>query len=124
MKREVVNHLSWIVSQLAKIYVYEPVSQDPELIHLRDSFNRFYTSLINGKWIDLENLTTDEAHELRFGKWDEDSNLYLFPLWLVPIIPDGMTVYSLDEKPFIYKASEADNDIRYGCVAYGLMLED
>lgn len=125
MNKEVVNHLTWLTNQLSQIYMYSNCSNELKAQEINEGFNRFYKSLGSKKYIDFKNITREEASELRFGKWSEEQpNLWLFPLWIVPLIPDGMTVYGLDGKPFKYEKEKTDNDIRFGCVAYGILIDE
>lgn len=115
MKREVQNNLTWIINKLSEEYVYKWNSYNTK------SFDEFYEEL--KKNIDFTKLTREEAEELRFGKWDEESNLYLFPLWLVPIIPEGLEVTGISGCKYKYEKDKMDNDIRFGCVAYGIEIK-
>lgn len=75
------------------------------------------------KHIDWKTLTREEAIELRFGRWsDETPNLYLIPLWLLPIVPVGTELTTISGNKIIYNGSNVDNDIRFGCIAYGIEL--
>ena len=117
MKREVLNHLTWIVNQLSKEPVWgKPIGKNYE------TWDQFYKSLKTH--LDITKLTREEAVELRFGKWDENSDLYLFPLWLVPLIPDGLMVTSISGEEFPFDSKTTDTDIRFGCVAFGLRFTE
>ena len=118
MKEEIQNCMSWLVNSVAPYYVYK-WRENKELI---EYYDEFYDEL--EKHIDFNNLTIDEALELRFKLWDEDTDLYLFPLYLVPIIPQGIEVTSIRGETYEYDKDTADNDIRFGCVAYGLVLTE
>ena len=117
MKREVLDHLTWIVNQFSEEPVWGKFSGNSP-----DLWNQFYTSL--KKYLDITKLTREEAVELRFCKWDEDDDLYLFPLWLVPLIPDGLMVTSISGKEFPFDSKTTDTDIRFGCVAFGLRFTE
>ena len=74
--------------------------------------------------IDPNKLTRIEAKELGFGMWDEDSDLMLIPLWLLPFLVDEFEGGSIsnDEREII-KTSEIDNDQRFGNLATGVFLK-
>lgn len=117
MKNEIVSHLTWLANRLAEEPVWgKTVDKHSEI------FDRFYNSLKNH--LDVTKLTREEAVELRFGKWDADSDLYLFPLWLVPLIPDGLMVTDISGEEFPFDSKTADTDIRFGCVAFGLRFTE
>lgn len=125
MQKEIINHFTWLANKLSESNTYESWTDELRVQELKDGFRTFYTSLINNKLIDLEKLTIEEAKELRFRKWDDEHpDLWLFPLWIVPLIPEGMTVYNLNGEARKYEKDKFDNDIRYGCVAYGVMLKE
>ena len=117
MKKEILNHLTWVVNQLAEEPVWGKCTQKSS-----DIWDRFYKSLKNQ--LDVTKLTREEAVELRFCKWDEDSDLYLFPLWLISLIPDGLMVTSISGEEFPFDSKTTDTDIRFGCVAFGLRFTE
>jgi hypothetical protein len=117
MKKEILNHLTWVVNQLAQEPVWGKVCGRSS-----DIWDQFYKSLKNH--LDVTKLSREEAVELRFGKWDEDSDLYLFPLWMVPLIPDGLMVTSISGGEFPFNSKTTDTDVRFGCVAFGLRFKE
>lgn len=63
-------------------------------------------------------LTSEELNTLGFQRWDEESNLYLIPIWMTKFIQQDIEVTSfMGEKKTLAKA---DKDHRYGCIAYGV----
>lgn len=122
MKREIQNCLTWLTNKVSETIIYN-WSDDFKVKENKKSFEKFYNEL--KKHIDFTKLTVEEAKELRFRRWDEDlPNLWLFPLWLVPIIPNGLEVMSISGHKFIYEKDKVDNDIRFGCVAYGVEIKE
>lgn len=70
--------------------------------------------------INFAELTQDELKVLRFMDFDEN-NKNLIPLWLFRILPNDTKVKCFDgEETTIEKA---DDDVRFGCTAYMLILE-
>lgn len=67
---------------------------------------------------------TDEEADKRKQRISNTKNLFLIPLWFVPLIPKGTELTTINGDTFIYNGdiSEIDTDIRYGCVAYGIKL--
>ena len=56
---------------------------------------------------------------LLFGTWSKEKTeecKFLVPLWLFNYLPDDMEMECIDGS--IVKKKDADNDIRFGCVAY------
>ena len=70
--------------------------------------------------INFAELTKDELKMLRFVDFDK-SNKNLIPLWLFRILPDHTKVKCFNGERTTVK--DADDDIRFGCVAYMLILE-
>lgn len=123
MKQEIINHLTWAINKLSETVIYKNWNDTSRAMCAEEAFGTFYGSLERNGYIDFNNLTVEEAKELRFGKWDEDSDLWLFPLWLVPLIPEGLEVTTISGETIKYDKN-MDNDIRFGCVAYGIKIKD
>ena len=82
MKKELINHFTWLVNKLSVLNTYD-WSADYKQKQLEKAFEVFYKSLWkteNIPLIDLSEMTVETARELCFQKWDDDSNLYLIPL--------------------------------------------
>lgn len=123
MKKEVVNCLTWMMNHVAEVDQYN-WSDEYRIKKLKESAGILYNEL--KKHIDVTKLTKKQAKELRFQRWsDEQPDLYLFPLWIVPLIPEGIEVYDIEAtEPHVYQKDTADNDIRFGCVSYGIMIKE
>lgn len=122
MKKEIQNCLTWLVNKISETIIYD-WKDGFKIKENKKSFEEFYDEL--KKHIDFTKLTVEEAKELRFKRWsDEQPNLWLFPLYLVPIIPEGLEVTSISGNKYKYEKEKADNDIRFGCVAYGIELKE
>ncbi|UQJ95089.1 hypothetical protein IANJMKHF_00183 [Klebsiella phage CPRSA] len=67
---------------------------------------------------DPNELSLDELEELNFSRWDEHSGLRLIPLWLLPYIDPEAKVLCIDGNEVLFK--DADNDHRFGMLAYGV----
>lgn len=122
MKIEVQNCLTWLANKVSETVIYD-WNYEFKIRENEDSFDKFYKEL--KKHIDFKKITVEEAKELRFQRWSEEQpNLWLFPLYLVPIIPEGLEVTSIGGNKYKYEKDKADNDIRFGCVAYGIEISD
>lgn len=69
-----------------------------------------------------KSLTIDDTYQLNLRKWDNNSNIYLFPYYLYDAIPIGLEVYDIFGKKSKWKGKE-DKDIRFGMLAYGIKIK-
>ena len=75
--------------------------------------------------INPNNLTKSQLFELGGKGWGEDlPNLVLIPIWMLPHLPEEFKGASFSGEEVTLKTSELDNDHRFGCLAYGVILED
>lgn len=126
MNKNLLAHFTWLANRLSELNTYN-WSADFKERELKDAFDTFYKSLqkeSNKPLIDLSKMTIEAAKEMRFCKWDENSDLYLFPLWFKPLIPIGTEVTTIGGEKIIYNGTNLDDDIRYGCLAYGIELKE
>lgn len=119
MKKEIQNCFIWLVNRVSEsnIYNWSNVNKNE---NNKEAFNSFYDEL--KKYIDFTSINIEDAKELGFKLWDETMNLWLFPLYLTPIIPEGLEIMYIDGSKGIYIKDTMDNDIRFGCVAYGIEI--
>lgn len=119
MKKEIQNCITWLINKTSETIIYDDWSKEQN----KKVFDMFYQEM--KKHIDFNNITSEEAKELRFRKFSEEyPNLWLFPLYLVPLIPEGLDVMSISGEKYKYNKEKADNDIRFGCVAYGIEIKN
>ena len=119
MKKEIVNCLTWYANSIASTTIYTDWSDEFCRQVVKKATERFLEKL--KKYIDFENLTEEEALELRFGQWSENEpDLYLIPLYLLPILPIGTEVTCINGEKLIYDGHNINTDIRFGCLAYGI----
>ena len=119
MKPEIQNCLTWLANNVAEscLHRVNPVNLDKDI---RESWKQFNEAVRRN--LDWKNLTIAEAKELRFRKWDTDSDLYLIPIWLKPIIPSDLELTSIGgDKAFV---EGVDADTRFGCLAWGIILKE
>ena len=122
MKKEIQNCLTWLVNKVSQTIIYN-WADDYKVGENNENFETFYEEL--KKHIDFIKITVEEAKELRFQRWSEEQpDLWLFPLYLVPIIPEGLEVTFISGEKAKYEKDKMDNDIRFGCVAYGIEIKD
>ena len=71
--------------------------------------------------VDPSQLTKQEMENLMFGKWNDESELMLIPLWLKPFLTHQFPGASImNEEVVILITSELDNESRMGLLAYGV----
>ena len=123
MKDEIRNCFTWYANKVAETVQYESWSDEFCRKEIKDSTDRFLIEL--NKYIDWGHLTKEEAIELRFGRWsDEQPDLYLLPLYILPIVPIGTKLTTIGGEEIIYDGTNVDKDIRFGLLAYGITITD
>lgn len=151
MKKEIINCLTWYANKVAETTQYESWSDEFCRKEIKESTDIFLDELKNH--INWDNLTEEECIELRFSRWASDENvdeeidyvrkegtdeadikkkveelertrgLWLIPLYLLPIVPKGTELTSILGQVVKYDGTNVDNDIRCGCIAYGIKLK-
>ena len=120
MKKEIMNCLTWYENRIEMACRYHS-NPDDVYTEIKLARKRFLEEI--KKHIDFTKLTKEEAIELGFKKWDNDSNLYLIPIWLFPVIPIGIELTAIDGEKVIYNGENIDDDTRFGCIACGIVIE-
>lgn len=119
MNAVVANCLTWLANLYTEEYVWGRADE-----RKKSKLTVFYTELREKKAVDFERLTIAEAKELRFGRWTKDSDLWLIPIWLYPLIPVGLELTSISGKKVVFDGKNIDTDTRFGCLAYGIELRE
>lgn len=122
MKQEIINCFTWYANRVAETVQYTNWSDNFARQEVYKSTRDLLSELL--KYIDISNLTREEAVALRFGKWEEDSDLYLIPLYLLPIIPIGTELTCIDGSTIKYDGMNIDKDTRFGCLAWGIKIPE
>ena len=123
MKQEIINCFTWYTNRVAETVQYTSWSDEYCRKTIKEATDKMLDVLSEN--IDWNNLTKEEAYELRFMRWSEDQpDLYLLPLYILPILPIGTKIISIFGEEIIYDGTNVDNDIRYGCIAYGIEIKD
>lgn len=118
MRKEVYDIMAITLNNISQITQYKNWSNDCKSEKLEEVLEEM--SKVMKSKIDFNDITVEDAKLLRFRKWK--GNLYLIPLYLLSALPDGLVVYSiLGDKKIIGK-DYIDNDIRFGCIAYGIKI--
>lgn len=121
MKKEIIWSLTWFANRVSETTTYTNWSDEFCRKEIQHSTDIFIDSM--KRHFDWDNLTVEDAMNLRFQLWDEETpDLYLIPLYLLPILPIGMEVTSISGEKIINDGANLDNDIRFGCIAYGITI--
>lgn len=122
MKQEIINCFTWYANRVAETVQYTNWSDGFYKSEIRTATMNFLSEL--RKHIDFSKLTREEAIMLRFGKWDDKSDIYLIPLYLLPIVPVGTELTCINGQTITYDGTNVDDDIRFGCIAWGIRIPE
>ena len=111
-----------LTNKISEVNAYESWSDEFKYDTIKESFAHFYDTLKEHSGIDFNNMTIDVATKIGMQRWE--GNLFLFKLWMLPLIPEGLKVYDIFGDEFEYDSKSFDNDTRFGCVSYGIMIEE
>lgn len=96
-------------------------AKDTDEVVLRHAIRDILRPLQNRmKDIEFTKLTKEKLSDYGFRIWSKKENNFLIPLYLKKCIDMEVTCINGSKVPL----SKADNDIRYGCIAYGISIEN
>lgn len=122
MKQEILNCLIWLANRVAETTEYKMWSDEFCRKEIKEAKSTFDKEI--AKHIDWDNLTEEDCNALHFGVWSKESpKLRLIPLYLLPVLPIGTKVISINGREIIYDGNNIDNDHRFGCLAYGIIIK-
>ena len=120
---EIMHLLARYASHVAQTVQYKSWSDEFCRKEINDYTDGFLAAM--KKHINWDNLRKEEALGLGFTLWSEEyPDLYLIPLYLFPILPIGTEVTCIDGRTFTYDGTNMDNDVRFGCIAYGITIKE
>lgn len=132
MKIGLINHFIWLTNEVWEISKSSGNHYEFMARELIDAQERFFNSLkleTNSDLIDFGKLTPLEAKELGFRywskedeQWEGESKLMLFPVWIYPLIPEGLMVTTIGGDTLPFERPKFDCEGREHCLGYGLML--
>ena len=105
---------SFLLSQMTMVTLYK---EQPVMEKVLEQLNDIYIPLEEWK-----KLTIPEARLIGFKQWEEENNLMLIPGYLHQFIPKELELYSISGKKV--QLSETDTECRFGCLAYGIYMEN
>ena len=126
MKQEIINCLIWYANRVSETISYYNKCNSNVCIDEFRIINELFTSEVS-KYINFYKLTREEALELGFRRFNTESNIYLIPIYLIPIIPIGTELKSIDGDTIIYVGTIMDrirNDILFDTLAYGIYIPE
>lgn len=108
---------SFLLRQITGFILYE---NKPNLEYIRGQLNLYHIPVEEWK-----KLLIPQAKLLGFQRWEENNNLMLIPGYLYQFIPAGLDLYSITGKKVVYNDyKDLDNDRRFGCLTYGIYMEE
>lgn len=123
--KEAIYLQSFVVNKVAEIVAYNKHwSKEFSIKELCKGFDKYRNTEKVKSLFDVNNLTKERALNLRFIYWDRETNpnLMLFPLWFALLLPYGTKVITINGNEIEY-TKDADLDIRFGCVAFGINIK-
>lgn len=123
MNQAIIDCFTWYANKVAETVQYEGWSNEFSRKENKINTNMFLKEL--KAYINWDTLTREEARELRFIVYsNETPNLFLVPLYILPILPIGTELVSINGDRIVYDGTNVDKDTRYGCIAYGIEIEE
>lgn len=121
--KELLSCFSWYANKVSESVVYANWTDGFARSEVHQNTMNFLSAL--RKLIDLTKLTREEAVDLAFRKLETRGDLYLIPLYLLPLIPVGTVLTSIDGRRVVYNGSNIyTGDNLYGCLAYGIHIPE
>lgn len=101
------RYINRLFNSISECYFYKSWSQEYIKERINEIYDKFNKNLEKEKEnISWESFTIDQYQQLGFSFWDESKSLLLIPLYL--------------KNQFYTKDDKYDDDVRFGCLAYGL----
>lgn len=128
MNDKFLNYSTWVINKLSQSYLYNNWDDGFSRLELKNTFKEFYKMLASGNVIDLNTLTKEDALELGFKKLNDKSDLYLMPLYIIPLIPKGTELVTKDGEVIIFNSiddiKDINLDINLDCLSYGIRIKE
>lgn len=128
MNDKFLTYSTWAINKLSQSYLYKNWDDGFSRSELKNTFKEFYKMLASGNVIDLNNITKEDALELGFKKLDDKSDLYLMPLYIIPLIPKGTELVAKDGEVTIFNSindiKDINLDINLDCLSYGIKIKE
>ena len=121
MKNEIQKCIVRLTNKLSESNLSE-CSSDFKVNKNKKAFDEFYKVL--SQHIHFNNLTKKEVEELGFKLYDKEYSLWRIPLYLYPILPEGLEIKSIDNIKRIVGKDNIDPDHRSGYIAYNININN
>lgn len=123
MKIEIIECLTHYANSIAETVQYGCWSDEFARKKVKNATDLFLENFKN--YIDWDDLTKDEALELGFRKWSkEQPDLYLVPLYLLPILPIGTELTDIFGGKIVHDGKNVYNDNRAGLITYAIEIKE
>lgn len=109
-----------ILNRAAEVMNYTNWSNDFAAKQIKETHNSLSEQI--GE-IDIGDLTSAQMDDLGFGRWSDENQMRLIPLWLFQFLPEIIESKCINGKSML-KKSDMDTDNRFGFLAYGIMPKD
>lgn len=113
-----------LLNRYTEPLIYKAWSDDFKLEESKSAFEKFYGNENISAHFAVDMLNEKRCTAVGFGRWSDESDILLFPVWYTPFIPEGMFVTDIGGKTWPYCRAETDLDNRFGCLAFGLYISD
>jgi len=112
------NIMLYVLNTVAKINTYN-WDDDFKIEQVEEVYDKVIEFFRNEVEIDLNN--EEQLKMLGFQRWNDETELFLIPLWAYDLVPDGTKMHSIFDETVEKGEEEIDKDIRLGCLAYGIV---
>lgn len=115
-----------LLNRTAEVMVYNNWSNDFATKQIREFPSDVKKMNEGEKLFNIQplELTKSQMQELGFGKWSDETQMMLIPLWLFPFLAEKIETECIDGEKKLTTKSEMDTDNRFGCLAYGVLPSD
>lgn len=114
------NIMLYVLNTVAKINTYN-WDDDFKIEQVEEVYDKVIEFFRNEVEIDLNN--EEQLKMLGFKRWNDETELFLIPLWAYDLVPDGTKMHSIFGETVVKGEEKIDKDVRFGCLAYGIAPE-
>lgn len=125
--KQMIQNAPWALNRIVESNLYKSWSDEYVRTNLKNAFNDFKAELLK-EGFDLDELKKLDGVTLRdfgikvFDQLNDNTDLWVFPVWMYEMIPDGYKVTDIFGKEEEFKHGETDDDQRMGCLSFGFAL--
>ncbi len=120
MQKQVEKCFTWLANYLSESIFYDEWGDAFCRNNNIEVFETFYNEI--GAVLDFTKITTEMADILQFQKWS--NGMWLIPLYIVPLIPEGTELTGVDGSIVEYHPGEIDLAVQFGCIPYGIFINE